>query len=321
VAELEIRPATDDDLPAVLALLRESMGRADDPRFEALFRWKHLDNAFGRSPMWVACDGGTVAGFRVFMRWEFESGDRVWRAVRAVDTATHPDYQGRGIFTRLTLAALDAVAAEGVDFVFNTPNDQSRPGYLKMGWRELGRPRASFRPVTLARLGALRGARTAAQHWSEPVRAGTAAPEFLAGDAPVARLLAARGAPPPSVLRTRLSPAVLRWRFGLAELAYRAVGDGPDGVAFVRVRRRGPAREAAVALVLAPGGRRGASRVLARTRRALRGEADYLLAIGAAPGFVPLRALGPIVTVRALQAEPPAAPEGFAFTLGDLELF
>jgi hypothetical protein len=30
-------------------------------------------------------------------------------------------------------------------FVFNTPNDQSRPGYLKMGWQILGKPDATFR--------------------------------------------------------------------------------------------------------------------------------------------------------------------------------
>src|SRR4029079_3500391 len=103
-------------------------------------RWKHVDNAFGRSPMWVACDGERIAGFRAFMRWEFEGAGEVKRAVRTVDTATHPDYQGQGIFTKLTLAGLEELAAEGVDFVFNTPNDKSRPGYLKMGWHVLGRP-------------------------------------------------------------------------------------------------------------------------------------------------------------------------------------
>ena len=77
-------------------------------------------------------------GFRTLMRWEFLDGERVVRAVRAVDTATHPDYQGRSIFTRLTLHALDELVAEGVEFVFNTPNEQSRPGYLKMGWQVVG---------------------------------------------------------------------------------------------------------------------------------------------------------------------------------------
>ena len=62
VGLIEFEPGLQEDLPAILALLQESMGRASDPRFEALFRWKHLENAFGRSPMWVACDGDRVVG-------------------------------------------------------------------------------------------------------------------------------------------------------------------------------------------------------------------------------------------------------------------
>ena len=46
---------------------------------------------------------------------------------RAVDTATDPEFQGRGIFTRLTLEALDALPAEGVELVFNTPNARASP--------------------------------------------------------------------------------------------------------------------------------------------------------------------------------------------------
>ena len=92
------------DRDAILDLLRVSLGREVDDRYEALFAWKHVENAFGPSPAWIACDGDRIAGFRTLMRWEFLDGDQVVRAVRAVDTATHPDYQGRGIFTRLTLA-------------------------------------------------------------------------------------------------------------------------------------------------------------------------------------------------------------------------
>jgi len=76
----------------------------------------------------------------VFLRWMFlrpEGG--VATAVRAVDTATLPAAQGRGVFTRLTTTAVDELREQGVDFVFNTPNDRSRPGYLKMGWQVVGR--------------------------------------------------------------------------------------------------------------------------------------------------------------------------------------
>jgi GNAT superfamily N-acetyltransferase len=102
------------------------------------------------------------------MRWEFLDGDRVVRAVRAVDTATHPDYQGRGIFTRLTLHALDELATEGIEFVFNTPNDQSRPGYLKMGWQVVGQLPTAVRPTRLARIARVAKARVPAERWSTP---------------------------------------------------------------------------------------------------------------------------------------------------------
>jgi hypothetical protein len=73
------------------------------------------------------------------MRWEWVSEGRVYKAVRAVDTATHPDYQGKGIFKKLTLSLVDSCSKSGDHFVFNTPNAQSKPGYLKMGWTEAGR--------------------------------------------------------------------------------------------------------------------------------------------------------------------------------------
>ena len=82
--------------------------------------------------MLVAEADGRIVGLRAFMRWEFAAGDRRFRAVRAVDTATHPDYQGQGIFSRLTLEALDALRDQA-DFVFNTPNEKSLPGLPEDG--------------------------------------------------------------------------------------------------------------------------------------------------------------------------------------------
>jgi predicted N-acetyltransferase YhbS len=320
MSDLEVRAATDADLPEIIELLRTSMGRADDERFVALFRWKHIDNAFGASPMWVACSDGEIVGLRVFMRWEFERGDSILRAVRAVDTATRPDFQGRGIFTTLTRRGLDEVTAEGVDFVFNTPNDKSRPGYLKMGWRVLGRPVATIRPVGITRLRALLGARTAAQHWSEPLTVGVDAVDFLADRARVDALLSSR--PPAAVLRTRSTVEVLAWRFGLPALGYRAISDDKSGsVAFVRVRRRGAAREGVVALMLGANDRRSGQRLLGLVRRTLRNDADYLLALGSQPFFVPLRRFGPIVTARGAAGRPPETIADMQLSLGDVELF
>jgi GNAT superfamily N-acetyltransferase len=304
IDELSTRAATDADLPAILRLLRQSMGRAEDERFEALFRWKHLENPFGRSPMWIACDGDEIVGLRTLMRWEFERGRETFRSVRAVDTATHPDYQGRGIFTRLTLAALEDLEAEGIDFVFNTPNTQSLPGYLKMGWQEVGRAPACVRPLSVRGAFALVRNRVPASHWSEPVDVGEPVEntfdELLDASAPLDRL------------RTRRTREYLEWRFGTPLLRYRAVRT-PNGVALVRVRRRGATREAVLALV--------AAHDLRAVRRALRPHADHLIGVGKVPGCVRVRAFGPIVTTRAVRLDAPRKVDDFDFSMGDVELF
>ena len=80
---------------------------------------------------------------------------------------------------------VEALTAEGVQFVFNTPNEQSRPGYLKMGWRVVGRPAVAVRPRSLR--SAIRMARghVPAQRWSEPSDVGADAGRFLRGEARV----------------------------------------------------------------------------------------------------------------------------------------
>lgn len=144
----EVREFRDSDLGEVLDVMRASLGESDvNQRTEALFRWKHFDNPFGRSIILVADAGGRIAGLRAFMRWELrDPKGAVVRAVRPVDTATHPDFQRMGIFRNLTMAALDVARSDGTNLVFNTPNAQSGAGYRKMGWSDVQPIGALVRP-------------------------------------------------------------------------------------------------------------------------------------------------------------------------------
>ena len=151
---LQIRPYVAEDEPAVLELLVGALGEGPSgQRTSDFFRWKHLENPFGESLLLVAELGGEIVGLRAFLRWGFTLGDRSLRAVRAVDTATRQDQRGKGIFSTLTKAALAELRTD-TDLVFNTPNGSSRPGYLKMGWQEVGRVPVWLkvrRPVAFAR--------------------------------------------------------------------------------------------------------------------------------------------------------------------------
>src|SRR4051794_26138120 len=104
-AAAAIRPAVPEDRPAVMRVATRALGWRGDERDRAFFAWKHDDNPFGPSPAWVATEGDAVVGFRTFLRWELARGPERLRMVRAVDTASDPDHQGKGIFRRLTLEA------------------------------------------------------------------------------------------------------------------------------------------------------------------------------------------------------------------------
>jgi len=141
-----IRSVTEQDIPSIVELLKLSLGESLMPKSIAFWRWKHVDNPFGKSPVLLAEENNQLIGVRAFMRWEWKQGDKIYKAVRAVDTATHPQHQGKGIFKKLTLQLVDQCKAEGFDFIFNTPNKISKAGYLKMGWVSNGKMNITIHP-------------------------------------------------------------------------------------------------------------------------------------------------------------------------------
>lgn len=144
---MDIREGTEQDIPEILEVLRASLGETSSQKTEEVWRFKHVNNPFGKSLVLLAVEDGKVIGVRAFMRWKWQRGNEVYSAFRAVDTATHPEHQGKGVFKKLTLKALEIGKQRGDNFVFNTPNSQSKPGYLKMGWKEVDKLKTSIRPV------------------------------------------------------------------------------------------------------------------------------------------------------------------------------
>lgn len=317
--DLTIRAGGPDDLDAIIAVGRAALGWNSGEADVALFNWKHFDNPFGASAIWLAeDDSGRLAGYRAFMRWDLtDASGRVFRCFRAVDTATHPDFQRQGIFSRLTKHALAQAETAGIDFVFNTPNDQSRPGYLKMGWIDVGRVPTHVRPTGLGAIVRMRTARTAGGKWAEHSTVGDLAIDAFASlglDKIVPE-------PPAAGIATPWTPETLRWRYGLTELGYRVWQPAAaDGAVVFRIRRRGQARECGVGHVLtAPANQ---TRLLRTFVRAV--DADHVLTLGPprlGAGLVPAPGQGPRLTARTVTTAPPPDMADWHFDLGDIELF
>ena len=119
-----------EDVPQIVELLRTSLS---DKNTIDSFLWKHNENPYGKSFGLLACEEDRIVGVRMFMFWDIRKGEKIVKAIRPVDTIIHRDYRGMGLFKKLTLEGLE-ICKEKYDLVFNTPNKNSFPGYIKMGW-------------------------------------------------------------------------------------------------------------------------------------------------------------------------------------------
>jgi GNAT superfamily N-acetyltransferase len=337
--DLIVRPYREGDEDEVLALLSAALGEGPvGQRSRGFFRWKHFANPFGRSFMLVAEIEGKMVGLRALMRWEFHVRDDLFRAVRAVDTATHPDYQGVGVFSRLTREALTGLNG-GADLVFNTPNDKSLPGYLKMGWRVVGKLPIRVRvrnPLRFTTRILPRSAPSSNGDRAGPPVAAETAVEALR-DVEGLSLLLSEGETKGVRLSTPRTVDYLRWRYASAPLLdYRAVrvehGGRLRGLAIFRVRPRKRLWETTIAELLVPTNDASTARQLLRTVSRV-ASVDHLTchfplgstAAGAARrnGFV--RAPGGLTLVvnplRPGLIPRPDEKHSWALSLGDLEVF
>jgi GNAT superfamily N-acetyltransferase len=332
----ETRPFTSTDEPRVLDLLRASLGGGPaGERTAEYFRWKHLRSPFGASALFVAEADGDIVGLRAFMRWRFRTKDGDLDAVRAVDTATDPAFRGRGVFTQLHRYGLEALRGQA-RLVFNTPNDQSLPGNLKMGASVVGGV-----PVWIRVRRALSFAgsiRSRALHVSpnrpRPEVNAPRVAEALDHEEAVSVLL--EGIELDRRITTARSIDYLRWRYEHAHgLDYRAVWEGGAsrirGLAIFRVRPRGRLWESTISELIAPPDEPGVARRL--MRNVIRCAAVDHLTCSFTPGSAALRTARRLGFIRSPQTmtfvvnplqnvgPDPTRLESWALSLGDLEVF
>lgn len=138
---LEFRPAGAS--PAQLSAYADLLGRVfgPQPKFgEAAIAWRYRDNPAGQVVGMDAWDGDRLAAHYVTCPAAAVIEGRPMTGLLSLNTATDPDYQGRGLFTRLADATYAAGAAGGYGFVIGVANANSTPGFLrKLGFQHVAR--------------------------------------------------------------------------------------------------------------------------------------------------------------------------------------
>jgi GNAT superfamily N-acetyltransferase len=326
---MNIRPAEAKDKPAIIELLRKSLGESTIPKSAALWAWKHEENPFGSSYVLLAEENEELIGLRAFMQWEWHWNEKKYKTIRAVDTATHPGHQGKGIFKKLTLEQLERCKKDQIRFVFNTPNSQSMPGYLKMGWNIQGKMPLKIRvlrPLTTAFRLVMKS--TPAEQAMEPTNNWDSLTDRFASLRAIS----------PAGLHTPYSVSYIRWRYALNPLfPYSFISDDKNYILIYRIKEHSRFSELRITDFFLFNKNANIKKDIAKKIKSIsrKSTADFLTISGRQLiaykdhlpgfGFIPIRNAGPSITLRNLTADDEFGTlmdmNNWSYSMGDLELF
>lgn len=263
-----------DDGPTVLQVLTWTIvGGSTGGRTADFFARKLEHNPFEPSLGLAAEADDRIVDFRTFLRCRSAHNGCLLHAVRVVDTPKHSEFHGRGIFIRLTRAALEAASDHDVDMVLNTSISMGLPGYRRMGWSPVGDMPIALRiarPVAFAR--GLRHRGDTPRPAPLPDIDLPPVATLLDNTAGVQTLLQTAGQSGNRLRTDRDADHVHEWYARVPEQNDRAivhrVGGRLRGLMSGRPRRRGRLIEVAASEILVPRGDRATARRLLSTTAA-----------------------------------------------------
>lgn len=120
-----------DDLQRYCTLFGACFPSAAKLRQQAYLQWLYVDNPLGPAIGFNAIEGERLAAHYICTRALIRFEGRTVPALLSLNTATHPDFQGRGLFTKLAELTYAAGAAEGAALVYGVANANSTPGFVR----------------------------------------------------------------------------------------------------------------------------------------------------------------------------------------------
>lgn len=102
-------------------------------------QWQYLNNPRGRVIGVNAFDDGKLVSHYAVIPIAMSIYGETYQGVLSLNTATHPDYQGKGLFTKLANRTFDIARSLGYSFVVGVANGNSTYGFIKkLGFDYIG---------------------------------------------------------------------------------------------------------------------------------------------------------------------------------------
>jgi GNAT superfamily N-acetyltransferase len=102
----------------------------------AYLTWQYVRNPAGPAVGFNAFSGETLAAHYVTLPIRVQLDGRACKGLLSLNTATHPQHQGKGLFTKLADATYQYAASQGYELVVGVANANSTPGFTrKLGFQ------------------------------------------------------------------------------------------------------------------------------------------------------------------------------------------
>jgi GNAT superfamily N-acetyltransferase len=98
---------------------------------ESYLAWQYLENPTGTAVGFNAWMGNELAAHYVAIPVRYGLDGEELTGVLSLNTATHPDHQGKRLFTLLAERTYEEAARRGHSFVIGVANANSSPGFVK----------------------------------------------------------------------------------------------------------------------------------------------------------------------------------------------
>jgi GNAT superfamily N-acetyltransferase len=119
-----------DSLNAYAQLFGVCFPNADHLNISYL-KWLYVDNPDGVVVGFDAFDNGRLAAHYACIPVKLNLFGQLCKGLLSLNTATHPSYQGKGLFTKLASKTYDFAFENGFEGVYGVANANSTPGFTK----------------------------------------------------------------------------------------------------------------------------------------------------------------------------------------------
>ena len=125
------REANVDDYEKIAEFRKSFIKLTIDCYTSEYYYWKFIENPIKCGQLWIAESENKIVGLKSVTSKMVMAFGNLIVAGEIGDSFTIPEFRGCGIFTILSKKTREKAIEHGVKFVYNTPNNNSRPLYEK----------------------------------------------------------------------------------------------------------------------------------------------------------------------------------------------